>query len=95
MLQYLNFLPKEIAILIILSPLFIVVFLLAYILKRGSAYGQKFPLYWLLLTIIGIMIYLYGFINDSISKYHLATFPVILISAFETYQELNKKAKKK
>ena len=94
MIQDLNFLPKEIAVIILLSPFLIVIFLLAYILQKGVKQGQKFPFYWLLLTIVGSIIYLYGFINDSISKYNLAVFPIILIGAFETYQELTKKTKK-
>lgn len=96
MTTLLSSLSKEITIIFILSPLFIIVLLVAYILKKSNDRVRNFPIYWLLFTMVGATAYLYGWVNDSLSKYQLATFPIVLIGAFQTYENLKvKKGEKK
>lgn len=49
----------------------------------------------LFFVIGGTALYLYGFLNDSLSKYTIAIFPIILLSAFQTYRQMSKSLKKK
>jgi FtsH-binding integral membrane protein len=48
-------------IIIVLSPFFIGVFLLAAALSKGRQKAKKYPIYWLILTIIFSLMSIYFF----------------------------------
>lgn len=52
MISFLEFLPKELAIIVILSPFFLSVILLTRFLLKMWSKAERYPLYWILLTLV-------------------------------------------
>jgi hypothetical protein len=93
-----NDLIKSTQIIIILSPLFTTVLLIAFlskkIIKDGTKKLEKFSLYWFFLTIIISTLLFYGLISGNISSYSVPIGIISMVNAWSMYRKLKSKPQK-
>lgn len=90
-MSLLEILPKNIAILLILSPFFISVFVLAKLVKKGLSKAEKYPMYWLFASFILFIGWLNQLFQQKTDFLYLFWFGQTFSTAIATYLTLKKK----
>ncbi|MDP2874033.1 MAG: hypothetical protein Q8N84_01945 [bacterium] len=85
---------KTLSILILFSPVFISVLLLAYLLKVGWDRLEKYSLYWLATALILTVVWVYALVSNQISS-RILLWGVYASEAYSTYLLLKEREKKK
>lgn len=89
-------LPQTIQVLIILSPMFAVLALAGYLIKRGFHFLSGFSFFWLGITFLFICLYFYGMYSHTLSTWHTYRGLYVIAACFITFLTLKRtKTKKK
>lgn len=91
-MDFLNFLPKELYIIIVLFPLFASVFFLALLLKSGLHKAQRKPLYYLILSIVFSALWIWNIAAGDFAFKYIVGLPIYAMISFYGYLVLRKKS---
>ena len=90
-MEILSQLPKNVYIFLLFFPFLIFITILGYLVKKGFDKLERKSWYWLLATIILIVLYINGIIHDSLPP-RVKYFGILsIITSFEIYESMKKR----